>query len=40
MPSSYRDAPWIEVEAKLKEQAIEKLRGEWLAVDPASPAAS
>ena len=30
MPSSYRDAPWIEVEAKLKEQAIEKLREEWL----------
>lgn len=30
MPSSYRDAPWIEVEAKLKEQAIEKLRQEWL----------
>jgi UV DNA damage endonuclease len=30
MPTSYRDAPWIEVEAKLKEQAIEKLRQEWL----------
>ncbi len=26
MPSSYRNAPWIEVEAKLKELAIEKLR--------------
>jgi UV DNA damage endonuclease len=32
MPSSYRHAPWIEVEAKLKEQAIEKLRVEWLPV--------
>jgi UV DNA damage endonuclease len=30
MPAAYRAAPWIEVEAKLKEQAIEKLRGEWL----------
>ncbi|AFZ14104.1 UV-damage endonuclease [Crinalium epipsammum PCC 9333] len=30
MPTSYRNAPWIEVEAKLKEQAIEKLRTEWL----------
>ena len=30
MPTSYRNAPWIEVEAKLKEQAIEKLRAEWL----------
>ena len=30
MPSSYRDAPWIEVEAKLKEQAIARLRDEWL----------
>ncbi|MEB3336054.1 MAG: UV DNA damage repair endonuclease UvsE [Leptolyngbyaceae bacterium] len=30
MPSAYRDAPWIEVEAKLKEQAIAKLRQEWL----------
>ena len=29
MPAAYRAAPWIEVEAKLKEQAIEKLRGEW-----------
>ncbi|MBW4577799.1 MAG: UV DNA damage repair endonuclease UvsE [Aphanothece sp. CMT-3BRIN-NPC111] len=32
MPSSYYQAPWIEVEAKLKEQAIEKLRSEWLPV--------
>lgn len=30
MPAAYRDAPWIEVEAKLKEVAIEKLRAEWL----------
>lgn len=30
MPSSYRNAPWIEIEAKLKEQAIAKLREEWL----------
>ncbi len=30
MPSSYRRAPWIEVEAKQKELAIEKLRSEWL----------
>ncbi|MBD2101886.1 UV DNA damage repair endonuclease UvsE [Leptolyngbya sp. FACHB-261] len=30
MPSAYRHAPWIEIEAKLKEQAIEKLRTDWL----------
>jgi UV DNA damage endonuclease len=30
MPSSYARAPWIEVEAKHKELAIEKLRDEWL----------
>lgn len=30
MPSSYRDVPWIEVEAKQKELAIAKLRQEWL----------
>ncbi|BAU66424.1 UV-endonuclease UvdE [Stanieria sp. NIES-3757] len=30
MPRSFRDAPWIEVEAKKKEQAIAKLRQEWL----------
>lgn len=30
MPSAYRKAPWIEVEAKLKELAIEKLRNESL----------
>jgi UV DNA damage endonuclease len=30
MPSAYARAPWIEVEAKQKELAIEKLRQEWL----------
>ena len=30
MPSSYRNAPWIEIEAKHKEEAIVKLRQEWL----------
>ncbi|MFB2935259.1 UV DNA damage repair endonuclease UvsE [Aerosakkonemataceae cyanobacterium BLCC-F154] len=30
MPDAYKSAPWIEIEAKLKEQAIEKLRQEWL----------
>ena len=30
MPEAYRRAPWIEVEAKHKEIAIEKLRAEWL----------
>ena len=30
MPSCYIDAPWIEIEAKLKEQAIAKLQQEWL----------
>jgi len=30
MPSAFRHAPWIEVEAKHKELAIEKLRAEWL----------
>lgn len=30
MPSCYYDAPWIEVEAKFKELAIEKLQLEWL----------
>lgn len=32
MPSSYRNAPWIEIEAKLKEEAIAKLRKEWLSI--------
>ena len=30
MPNCYYDAPWIEVEAKFKELAIDKLRKEWL----------
>ena len=30
MPTSYRHAPWIEIEAKHKEEAIAKLRQEWL----------
>lgn len=30
MPSSYRQAPFIEIEAKLKEDAIQILRQEWL----------
>ncbi len=36
MPSSYCNAPWIEIEAKLKEEAIAKLREEWLpTLEPA-----
>lgn len=31
MPEAYRKAPWIEVEAKRKEEAIRKLRHDWLA---------
>ena len=30
MPAAFRAAPWIEVEAKQKELAIEKLQREWL----------
>ncbi|MBE9180436.1 UV DNA damage repair endonuclease UvsE [Oculatella sp. LEGE 06141] len=30
MPSAYRDVAWIEIEAKLKEEAIAKLQQEWL----------
>lgn len=30
MPDIFHDAPWIEVEAKRKEVAIDKLRREWL----------
>ena len=30
MPSCFSEAPWIEVEAKQKEQAIHHLRNEWL----------
>jgi UV DNA damage endonuclease len=33
MPEAYRSVPWIEVEAKHKELAIEKLSAEWLAAD-------
>lgn len=33
MPDCYYDAPWIEVEAKFKELAIDKLRKEWLAAN-------
>ncbi|MBD1854869.1 MULTISPECIES: UV DNA damage repair endonuclease UvsE [Leptolyngbya] len=33
MPSSYRQAPWIEIEAKQKELAIQKLQQEWLYSD-------
>lgn len=29
IPSAYRNAPWIEVEAKAKERAILRLRAEW-----------
>lgn len=34
MPSAYHQVPWIEVEAKLKELAIAKLREEWLPTLP------
>jgi UV DNA damage endonuclease len=30
MPGVYREAPWIEIEAKAKEQAIARLQAEWL----------
>jgi UV DNA damage endonuclease len=30
MPSFYRLVPWIEIEAKQKEKAIEQLRHDWL----------
>jgi UV DNA damage endonuclease len=33
MPPAFRAAPWIEVEAKHKEFAIDKLRAEWLTPD-------
>lgn len=35
MPSAYRFAPWIEVEAKQKELAIERLQAEWLSAEEA-----
>jgi UV DNA damage endonuclease len=34
MPSCYRSAPWIEIEAKQKEEAIAKLQEEWLCGSP------
>jgi UV DNA damage endonuclease len=40
MPAAFRHAPWIEVEAKQKELAIEKLRAEWLEVDERTGAAA
>lgn len=33
MPSVYREAPWIEIEAKAKEEAIARLQAEWLVAD-------
>jgi UV DNA damage endonuclease len=33
MPDCYYQAPWIEVEAKFKELAIDKLRAEWLSAN-------
>ena len=30
MPSVYREAPWIEIEAKAKEAAIARVEAEWL----------
>lgn len=38
MPSAYAGVPWIEVEAKHKELAIEKLRAEWPAAAKARKA--
>lgn len=29
MPEAYQQVPWIEIEAKAKEEAIERLRSEW-----------
>ncbi|WP_088892740.1 UV DNA damage repair endonuclease UvsE [Leptolyngbya ohadii] len=34
MPSCYRSVPWIEVEAKQKEEAIAKLQAEWIKGSP------
>ena len=33
IPSSYRIVPWVEVEAKMKEQAINRLREDWPEAD-------
>ena len=38
MPAAYRRVPWIEVEAKHTELAIEKLSAEWLAADTSAKA--
>jgi UV DNA damage endonuclease len=40
MPAAYRDVPFIEVEAKHKELAIEKLRAEWLGASALGEAAA
>lgn len=37
MPSAYASIPWIEVEAKLKEQAIARLRQEWVLPAASQP---
>ncbi|HEY0078807.1 MAG TPA: hypothetical protein VGB73_09200 [Pyrinomonadaceae bacterium] len=39
MPESFRRGLWIEVEAKRKEEAIEKLQREWLAGESAAASA-
>jgi UV DNA damage endonuclease len=39
MPASYAQAPWIEIEAKLKEDAINGLR-DWKAVASGQVSAS
>jgi UV DNA damage endonuclease len=40
MPAAYRGVPWIEVEAKHKELAVEKLRAEWLGAAAEGEAAA
>jgi UV DNA damage endonuclease len=39
MPAAFRNAPWIEVEAKQKELAIEKLQAGWLNAQAGAAAA-
>jgi UV DNA damage endonuclease len=39
MPAAFRQAPWIEVEAKQKELAIERLQAEWLGVQAGAAVA-
>lgn len=34
MPTAFNNVPWIEVEAKLKEEAIQRLKTEWLSTLP------